>query len=132
MTQNVFGNNGRRKLDFKIGVVGEAFNQVHVNGLPIKIKLFNQEVDRQNWPWPVLANRKNGHGQFWRSTLLIKKFEFCRETIHMYLCLLYVLEEKTGCRRPTRQETELQFLEIGKRMRLAKEAVHCLKLNTSS
>ena len=43
MTQNVFGNNARRKLDFKFGVVGEAFNQVHVNGLPIKIELFNQE-----------------------------------------------------------------------------------------
>jgi len=43
MTQNVFGNDSRRKLDFKIGVVGEAFNQVRVNGLPAKFQLFNQE-----------------------------------------------------------------------------------------
>ena len=43
MTQNVFGNDSRRKLDSKIGVVGEAFNQVRVNGIPTKFELFNQE-----------------------------------------------------------------------------------------
>ena len=43
MTQNVFGNDRRRKLDFKIGVVGEAFNQVRVNGLPAKFQLFKKE-----------------------------------------------------------------------------------------
>ena len=43
MTQNVFGNDSRRKLDSKIGVVGEAFNQVRVNGLPAKFQLLNQE-----------------------------------------------------------------------------------------
>jgi len=43
MTQNVFGNDSRRKLDFKIGVVGEAFNQVRVNGIPATFQLLNQE-----------------------------------------------------------------------------------------
>ena len=53
MTQNVFGNNSRRKLEFKIGVVGEAFNQVRVNGLPAKFQLFNQEGWSRKWPWPI-------------------------------------------------------------------------------
>ena len=65
MTQNVFGNNSRRKLDFKVGVVGEAFNQVRVNGLPAKFELFNQEGwsqrwhflrYRTKWPWPIFGD----------------------------------------------------------------------------
>ena len=207
MTQNVFGNNSRRKLDFKIGVVGEAFDQVRVNGLPAKFELFNQEGwsqqwhflrYRKKWPWPIFGDHatmtifavsQNGHGQFWRSwsqkwqflgvsqkmamvdfwrsrnndhfcgiakmamanfgdhdrmtifrgiakmamaifwrsrnndhfcgiakmamasfwrsTLLIKKFDYCQETIHMYSCLLYVLDEKNWLppTNPTRNWT---------------------------
>ena len=151
MTQNVFGNNSRRKLDFKIRVVGEAFNQVRVNGLPAKFELFNQEGwsqkwhflrYRKKWPWPIFGDHATmtifavsqkwpwsvfGDQPSWLKSSIIARRPF---TCTHVSCTS--LRKKTGCRRPTRQETELQFFEIEKRMRLAKEALHCLKFNTSS
>ena len=93
MTQNVFGNNGRRKLDFKIGVVGEALNQVHVNGLPIKIELFNQEGCRKPFggilqirkPFSVISNIRIAFGGIWGGV------EWCSRSQHVQEGLLSVV-----------------------------------------